>query len=355
MFRSLILAIALIAHPAAALDAPPVDVGQAEERPIVRTVNVSGTVTSPNAAMLSPSVGGLVQRLNVDAGDRVEAGAVLVVLDAELQTLELRRREAELRQSEAALADSRRRLDEAERVRSANAISESEIETRRATADRDAAALAAAQAAVQQQRSVVNRLSVRAPFAGVIGQRIAAVGEWVNPGDGLVELIETNNLRFDFRVPQEYYDEITLQTAVNLTSDAAPGFRADGRIIAVVPVKDPGSRTFLVRVQADSANHRAVTPGMSVRGVLQVDAKRSGIVVSRDALLRYPDGRHVVWIVDGTAEIPVVRERLVETGLMFNGVVEILRGIQAGDIVVTRGNETLQEGQQVSINLRAGG
>ncbi|MBT8443803.1 MAG: efflux RND transporter periplasmic adaptor subunit, partial [Gammaproteobacteria bacterium] len=346
---SLILAALFLANTALALDAPPVNVGEADERPIVRTVRVSGTVTSPNAAMLSPSVGGLVAKLNVDAGDRVEAGDVLVVLDAELQALELRRREAELRQIETALADSRRRLDEAERVRSANAISESEIETRRATAERDAAALAAAQAAVQQQRSIVGRLSVKAPFAGVVSQRIAAVGEWVNPGNAVVELIETDNLRFDFRVPQEYYEEISLQTAVSLASDAAPGFSADGRIIAVVPVKDPGSRTFLVRVEANNEIHPGVTPGMSARGILKVDAQRSGIVVPRDALLRYPDGRHVVWIVDGSAEIPVVRERPVETGLMFDGLVEIRTGIHAGDIVVTRGNETLQEGLQVSI------
>ena len=349
MLRFLILTASLAANAALALDAPPVNVDEAQERPIVRTVRVNGTVTSPNAAMLSPSVGGLVARFNVDAGDRVNAGDVLVQLDAELQTLELRRREAELRQAEAALADSRRRLDEAERVRSSNAIAESEIESRRATADRDAAALAAAQAAVQQQRSIVGRLSVKAPFAGVISQRLAAVGEWVSPGNALVELIETDNLRFDFRVPQEYYEDISLQTAVDLASDAAPGFRADGRIIAVVPVKDAGSRTFLVRVEANGGSHPAITPGMSARGTLKVDAKRTGVVVSRDALLRYPDGRHVVWIVDGSQEIPVVRERPVETGLMFDGLVEIRTGIRAGDIVVTRGNEALQEGQQVRI------
>ena len=349
MHRFLLLAALLAPQMTPALAAPPVSVDEAAERSIVQTVRVSGTVTSPNAAMLSPSVGGLVAKLHVDAGDRVAPGQVLVELDAELQTLELRRREAELRQIEAALADSRRRLDEAERVRSANAISESEIATRRATVDRDAAALAAAQAAVQQQRSIVGRLSVKAPFAGVVSQRIAAVGEWINPGDALLELIETNNLRFDFRVPQEYYEDLSIQTAVNLESDAAPGFSAVGRIIAVVPVKDPGSRTFLVRVAADDADHPAVTPGTSARGILRVDAKRRGVVVSRDALLRYPDGRQVVWVVDGSAEIPVVRERAVETGLMFDGLVEIRTGIHAGDIVVTRGNETLQEGQQVSI------
>ncbi|MDX1507859.1 MAG: efflux RND transporter periplasmic adaptor subunit [Woeseiaceae bacterium] len=349
MHRLLILAVLLAAGPAPARDAPPVNVDVAEERPIVRTVRVNGTVTSQNAAMLSPSVGGLVARFNVDAGDQVAAGDILVELDAELQTLELRRREAELRQVEAALADSRRRLNEAERVRSSNAIAESEIETRRATAERDAAALAAAQAAVEQQRSIVRRLAVKAPFAGIISQRLAAVGEWVSPGDALVELIETDNLRFDFRVPQEFYEDISLQTAVDLASDAAPGFRADGRIIAVVPVKDAGSRTFLVRVEANSGDHPAVTPGMSARGVLKVDARRAGVVVPRDALLRYPDGRHVVWIVDDTQEIPVVRERSVETGLMFDGLVEIRSGIRPGDIVVTRGNEALQEGQQVSV------
>ena len=220
--------------------------------------------------------------------------------------------------------------------------------------DRDAAALAAARAAVKQQRSIVDRLSVKAPFAGVVVERIAAVGEWVNPGDGLVELIDMDNLRFDFRVPQEYYDDISMQTLVKLESDAAPRFHADGRIIAIVPVKDPGSRTFLVRVEVDSATNSAVTPGMSTRGILHVDAKRNGIVVSRDALLRYPDGRHVVWVVDGSSEIPVVRERPVETGLMFDGLVEIRSGVRAGDIVVTRGNETLQEGQEVSIHQRAG-
>ncbi|MBT8077794.1 MAG: efflux RND transporter periplasmic adaptor subunit [Gammaproteobacteria bacterium] len=355
MLRFLILAVSLFATAAAGQTAPPVNVGAAVERPIVRAIRVSGTVTSPSAAVLSPSVGGLVAHMNVDAGDQVSAGDVLVVLDAELQTLELRRREAELQQAEAALADSRRRLDEAERVRSANAISESEIESRRATAVRDAAALAAARAAVQQQRSVVDRLSVKAPFAGVIGRRIAAVGEWVNTGDGLVELVATDDLRFDFRVPQEYFGDISMQTVVELESDALPGFAADGHIIAIVPVKDPGSRTFLVRAQVNGETASSVTPGMSTRGILHVDARRNGIVVSRDALLRYPDGRQVVWIIDDSAEIPVVRERQVQTGLMFEGLVEIRSGLDAGSTVVTRGNETLQEGQQVSIREQAPG
>ncbi|HEX5786982.1 MAG TPA: efflux RND transporter periplasmic adaptor subunit [Woeseiaceae bacterium] len=332
-----------------AADAPPVAVADAEEQPIVRAVRVSGTVTSPQAALLSPSVGGLVAAVNIDAGDRVSRGDVLVVLDAELETLELARRAAELEQARTALADARRRLDEAERVASASAIAETEIKSRRAAAETSAAALAAAEAAVQQQRAIVARHEVAAPFAGVVSQRLAEMGEWVNPGDGLVELVAVEGLRFDFRVPQEFFDDIDFDTAVELSSDAVPAFAAAGRIQAIVPVKDPGARTFLVRVATDDSLTPEVTPGMSAQGILRLDAGRTGLVVSRDALLRYPDGRQVVWVVDGSAELPAVRERQVETGLRFDGQVEILSGLDAGATVVIRGNEALQEGQAVSI------
>jgi RND family efflux transporter MFP subunit len=334
---------------ALAADAPPVVIGEALERPIVRTVRVSGTVTSPSNALLSPSVGGLVAGITVDAGDRVASGDVVIRLDDELAGLELERREADVAQARAALADSERRLDEAERVASASAIAETEIKSRRSTVEQSRAALVAAEAAARQQRAVVERHQVRAPFAGVVSERLADLGEWVSPGTGLVGLVSTDGLRFDFRVPQEYYPQVTLDTVVGLASDAAPDFSVQGRIVAIVPVKDAGARTFLVRVVSDDAVDPGITPGMSVRGLLQIDAQRNGIVVPRDALLRYPEGRQVVWVVDRSTELPQVREQQVETGFMFDGLVEILSGLTAGAFVVTRGNEALQEGQQVTI------
>jgi membrane fusion protein, multidrug efflux system len=344
-----LLFAATAAMSARGADAPPVDVARVAERPIVNSVRVSGTVTSPQSASLSPSVGGLVAAMKVDAGDRVAAGDRLVELDDELAGLELLRRDAEREQARAALADARRRLDEAERVASASAIAETEIKSRRALVEQSSAALASAEAAARQQQAVLARHEVRSPFDGVIVERLAEVGEWVNPGDPLVELVATEQLRFDFRVPQEYYDEIDIETAVELESDAVPGFSADGRILAIVPVKDPGARTFLVRVLAEGSAPAAVTPGMSTRGVLKVDTRRHGLVITRDALLRYPDGRQVVWTVDRTGELPRVHEQQVETGLAFDDVVEIRSGLSAGATVVTRGNEALQDGQVVTV------
>ena len=134
--------------------------------------------------------------------------------------------------------------------------------------------------------------------------------------------------------------------------DALPDRSVSGRVDTIVPVKNPGARTFLVRVLADPAetdDPLTITPGMSARGKLNIDTGRGGIAVSRDAVLRYPDGRVTVWIVDTSGDLPVVREQVVRTGFEFDGVVEITSGLADGDLVVVRGNETLQEGQTVTI------
>ncbi len=333
-----------------AADGPPVNVTRAVEQAIVQVVRMSGTVTSPRSAVLSPSVAGLVERMDVDAGDRVDAGDVVVVLDKELAALALERSEAELAQARTAFADSRRRLAEAESVGATRAIAESAIKSLASEVQRDEAALRAAAAAVKEQRAILARHDVAAPFAGAVSERIAETGEWVNPGDALVELVALEGLRFDFRVPQEHYGSVRDDTPVVLQSGAVPGFSAAGRIQAVVPVKNPGARTFLLRVVAnDGADISAMTPGMSTRGSLKIDTGRRAVVVPRDALLRYPDGRQVVWVVDTSTELPKARERVVETGLFFEGLVEISSGLEAGVLVVTRGNETLQDGQTVTI------
>jgi RND family efflux transporter MFP subunit len=346
------LSLATLA-PCIALEAiaagPPVTVAEAETATIVEIVRVSGTITSPQSAVLSPSVAGLIETVHVDAGDRVESDQVIVTLDRELEELALQRANAEAAQAQADLDDARRRLSEAERVGPTKAIAESEIKSLRAEVARGEASLQAATAAARQQQAIVRRHSVRAPFAGVVSQRLAQVGEWVNPGDGLVELVATDRLRFDFRVPQTRYAQLDRDTPVEIVVDAVPNQAFAGRIQAIVPVKDPGARTFLLRVVAASDDAPQVTPGMSAQASLRIDSGHSGVVVPRDALLRYPDGRRTVWVVEQEDGEPVVHERRVETGVEFEGLIEIRSGLTAGASIVTRGNEILRDGQAVSL------
>ncbi len=342
--------VLLAAIPAAGLAAgPPVTVARAETAPVVDVVHVNGTVTSPQTAVLSPSVAGLVESVRVDAGDRVDKGEVLVTLDRELERLSLQRARAEAAQAGTALDDAKRRLGEAEKIGPTQAIAESAIKSLRAEVERAAASLDAANAAVLQQEAVVRRHTVRAPFAGVVSRRITEVGEWVNPGNGLVELVATDRLRFDFRVPQSQYTQLEKDTPVEIVVDAVADRVIAGHVQAIVPVKDPGARTFLLRVVADSSASLNVTPGMSVRGALRIDAHRSGVVIPRDALLRYPDGRNTVWVVVEENGAPVVHERRIETGIEFDNLIEIRSGVEPGATVVTRGNEVLREGQSVTI------
>jgi RND family efflux transporter MFP subunit len=330
-----------------AFAASPVETSASERRPLIQVVTVSGTVTSPQSAILSPSIGGLVEKTLVDAGDRVEQGSIVVTLDSELGRLTLERAIAEETQARIALEDAQRRLTEAEDVGPQRGIAETEIKSLRAEVTRNEAALKAAAAATRQQDAVVRRHDVRAPFAGVVSRRLAQVGEWVNPGDGLVELVATEGLRFDFRVPQTYYARITKDTRVDLTLDAVPDEVVPGQVQAVVPVKDPGARTFLLRIVTDSHHALPVTPGMSARASLRIDTGREAVVVPRDALLMYPDGRKTVWIVEGNDGELTVREQRVDAGMEFDGFVEIRGGLEAGLQIVTRGNESLRDGEVV--------
>ncbi|MDJ0700753.1 MAG: efflux RND transporter periplasmic adaptor subunit [Woeseiaceae bacterium] len=330
----------------------PVRVETVSSRTIVQQVNVTGSVTSPRSAVLSTAVAGLVAEIVVDEGHRVKAGDALLTLDAELAELARDRTAAEVRRSETALADARRRLVDAEKVGAERAIARTEIESLRAEVQSDEAALAASRAALREQEAIVARHTLKAPFAGVISVRHAELGEWVNRGDGLLELVATDNLRFDFRVAQEYFSALKPDTPVDIALDAAANRSLRGRIDTIVPVKDPGARTFLVRVLTDGADAREaalITPGMSVRGRMNLDTGRQGVAVTRDAILRFPDGRITVWVVDDKDERLMVREQVVETGFEFDGLVEITAGLAEGDVVVTHGNETLQDGQAVSV------
>lgn len=339
------LAVILAARPVHA--AAPVTLSTSDTRSVTQIVNVSGTVTSPSSSVLSPSIGGLVERTNVDAGDRVEVGDVLVVLDRELVSLTLERATAEETQAKIALDDSRRRLSEAEEVGPQRGIAESEIKSLRAEVTQDEAALKSASAAVREQQAILARHEVRAPFNGVVSQRIAEIGEWVSPGNGLVELVATEGLRFDFRVPQTYFAQIAAETRVDVSLDALPGEVVPGRVQAIVPVKDPGARTFLLRVVPETEDGGRMTPGMSARGAIRIDTGRTAVVVPRDAVLLYPDGRKTVWVAEPRGGDIVVREQRVRTGVEFDGYVEIQSGLDTGVDVVSRGNEALRSGDVV--------
>ncbi len=351
--RLVLLSLAFTAVGVAAADrqAVPVEVATVGEQVIQRVVPLTGTVTSARSSRLSAATGGLVVALQVDAGSRVAAGDLLLELDPELAQWQWESAQAGVEQARLALADARRRFDEARSLAPQRSIAETVVRDLAAEVAEDEAALQRARAEAGYRGGILARHQLHAPFAGVVSAKLTELGEWVDPGQPVLELVATEELRLDFRVAEDFLQYIEPDTLVTFSLSADPGTISTGRVDTVVPVTDPGARTFLLRVHAVKPDSRMI-PGMSARAELKLDTGRRGLAVPRDAILKFPDGRVVVWVVDTADGGPVVAARSVRVGLAFDGLVEVSEGLAAGDRVVVRGNEGLQDGQPVSVIQR---
>lgn len=351
MLWLLFLAVYLALSPARADNAVPVVVATASEGPVLRELSLHGSVTAERNARLSVAVGGLVAAIEVDTGDRVEAGALLLELDPELARL---RRDAALaRAAQARIRsdDARRRLQEARVLLPQRGIAETAVRDLEAGLAEAEVIGEQAQAEAALQEALLARHSLRAPFAGVISTRMTDLGEWLDPGQPVFELVGLDGLRLDFAVPEDHLASLRPGAAVSFVPGARFSEQYRGMVDSIVPVAEPGARTFLLRVQPDAGAAPDLLPGMSVTALLQLATGRSGVTVPRDAILRYPDGRIVVWsVAEASGGAFVAVENVVTTGLSFGGRIEISSGLAAGSQVVVRGNEALQPGQAVVVS-----
>ncbi len=345
------LAFMLAAGAAAQESGQPVVVARSELREVIEQVPISGTVSSPRVAQLSSAVAGRVEAVLVDAGDRVGAGDVLLRLDEALARLALDAARAASAQAREELADARRRLADVERLARRSSIAETELRARESEVRLDAATLALREAERRSEAERLERHALKAPFAGVIGRKLTEAGEWVAPGEAVLELFADEGLRIDFRVAQDFFPRVGPDTPVEVQLDALGGRRLRARIGRIVPVSDPSARTFLIHVYPQEQG-LPLTPGMSASGVLALHTGERSVVVSRDALLRHPDGRVTAWVVEGEGSSATVAERQLITGRSFDGQVVVRSGLDAGLPVVVEGNEALRQGQQVLIRAR---
>ncbi len=335
--------------PRAAEEGVPVVVSAVSQQAIYRQVQVTGSVTSPQVASLSPATAGLVTEVLAEEGDRVSTGDALLRLDAELAELQLQSAAAEHEQASTALNDARRRLREAQALAPQQSIAETAVRALEAEVAADQAALERTAADAGYRRALLARHELRAPFAGVISRKLTAPGEWVAQGQGVFELVATEGLRLDFAVAEDYLSALGEESMVRFSLSARPGEQLAGRVQTIVPVTDTGARTFLLRVVPEDPANAPLMPGLSAQATLLIPDSDAGFAVPRDATLNYPDGRTVVWVVEDGPDGTLAREKVVRPGNAFDGLVEIRGGLAAGDRVVVQGNEALKDGQRIRI------
>jgi RND family efflux transporter MFP subunit len=200
----------------------------------------------------------------------------------------------------------------------------------------------------RQQAEIVKRHRLTAPFAGVISNKLAETGEWVETGTPVLDLVAIDQLRLDIQAPQEYFPLISNDTNVTVRLDVAPEREFTGKVHSIVPMSNPGARTFLVRVLIDNADNLMI-PGMSAQAFLNIELKEQALLLPRDATIQHPDGRNTVWIVNNVNGRLVASEQQVQLGRSLSSLVIVRAGLNPGTLVVIRGNETLKDGQAVHI------
>lgn len=336
---------------AQAQDRPDVKLEQVQEADIISEVSLNGTVNALRTSLLSTAVAGLVEDVRVETGDRVNSGDLLIGLDDEQAEFELESARAEAAEARARLDEARRRLTEARSVGAGRNIAATEVSARESEVAATEATLARLSAEEKRRQVVLERHRIEAPFDGVVSDRTSDLGEWVTPGDELLTLVDTTNLRLDFRVPQDYYQRISDNSELLVHMNGTDQEPVSATIESLVPVSDPQARTFLVR--ATGPEELKVLPGMAVQATLRVSTGEQGLTVSRDAINRYPDGRVTVWIAESAEEdLYEVREKRVEVGSSFDNRMEILSGLEGGEEIVIRGNESLEDGAKVRLAER---
>lgn len=327
---------------------PRVQISEIAIAPVQIILPLAGTVTALHRASLSPSLSGLVVEIHADTGDEVEAGQALLSLDAELARLALDRARAATAEARASHREAERLLLEARSLFTKRTIPETQVKAQAAQVEISAAALQRLEAEEREQQERLARHQLKAPFAGVIAQRYTDAGEWLNTGDQAFELVALRPLLLNVQVPQSYSALVNEQTPVSVRFDGIRLPPLQTHISTRVPVKDPQARTFLARVRLDNPQ-RTLTPGMSATAVLQLDTGERSPLVPRDAVLRAVGGQTFVWVLrDNGGRLEATR-RQVELGQATADGFQVKRGLQAGERVVVRGNEVLQEGQAVLV------
>lgn len=329
----------------------PVEVTTAEKTPIYQEIPLSASVMARRSSSLSAKVDGLVSEVLVDDGQFVNRGDVLIKLDQELAELTLKRARAALEEGEAQLKESKRQRDEIAELVTKRHVSATSYKAAIADVAMKTAALKRIQAELQHQQEIVQRHIVEAPFTGVIGKKLVEIGQWVDQGDSVTELVELDLVRINVEVPQRYFQILMPGTPVVVRFDAMPEKIFEAEIGFKISVGNPAARTFPIRIDMENRQHQIV-PGMSARVVFLLKKKGSKPVVTlpRDAVVKTPEGLERVWRLTRQADHWVVEPVNVKTGVGLKHRIRILGAdIRAGDVIVIRGNESLKSGQKVQI------
>ena len=319
--------------PGGAMPPMPVDVDTAKARPIADAVRATGHIEAIQAVQLRSDEQGRITGLMFHEGQYVSQGQALVKID-----------DAVLRaQAERADADrdlAQQQLARVKRLREQNAAPPADLE-------RAEAAARTANAALSLLNVQIARTTVRAPFSGVVGQRMVSLGDYVTTSTPLLTLQTVDPQRAVIEVPERHAASLKQGQTVEFSVAAEPQRKFAARVDFIDPVVEATNRTITVKGLAPNPG-RVLRPGMFIEARLATAVRQNAIVIPEDAIQPLRTA-NIAWVVDnGKAS-----RRVVQLGVRSAGYVEVLSGVKAGELVVVGGLERMGEGMPLMGKPRA--
>jgi membrane fusion protein (multidrug efflux system) len=303
------------------------------------SVAAIGTVEAVHGVTVAADLPGLVSRIEFESGKKVRAGDVLVRLDT-------RQEQAQLAAAEAQRSLTTVNFERMKGLREKGITSQAEY-------DKAAAEHKQAVAQTGESQASIGRKTIRAPFSGVLGIRQVNLGQYLKPGDPIVELQSLDPIYVNFDVPQQQLGDLRVGAEVRVTAQGIEKSAASGTITAINSIVDQGTRN--IEIQATLANpEEKLRPGMFVQAEVILGASNPVVALPASAINFAPYGNSVFIVgqMKGKDGKPYsgVRQQFVKLGGSRGDQVAILSGVKPGEEVVTSGVFKLRSGAAVVVN-----
>jgi RND family efflux transporter MFP subunit len=299
-------------------------------QPFVRTIEETGTLLGHRESVISAEVGGRVTGVAVEAGDQVDAGATLVRLDDELFSLEAER--AKIAYDKAKLD-----FDRVEKLHEQRSVSDSDFEGARL-------GMKGAEVAYRLAAKNNHDATVRAPFAASVAARMVEVGQMIERGMPVAQLVDMSSFKITVQVAEAdiplVKEHAPAMVYVETLADSIPG-----EVFAIGSHAVPGSRTYPVEIKLPG--RPGLKSGMFARVIIAGATDENGLLIPRAAALA-DMGRLAVYIADGATAHKAIVKTIGTLGDQL-----AVTGLDAGDTVLVTGNQLLSEGTSIKLSLRS--
>lgn len=294
-------------------------------------LSLSGSLEANEQIELRSQVSGIVESINFEEGSKVNKGQILFRVNDQ----EMRAQLAKAKTVQRLASENERR---AKLLLEKQAISQQEYDISNAD-------LLSAKAEAQLISAQLAQATVRAPFSGTIGLRYISKGTYVTPTTPIAKLVNTNQLKITFSIPEKYASQMKVNSILTFTTADSKDIHT-AKIYAIEPEVEVATRTLKMRAVAQNPEGK-LYPGTFANVILPLETITDALLVPSESLIPIQNGKMIFVKENGKA-----KEIIVETGARTDKDVHVLSGLKPGDTILTTGVMSLRNGSPVRVELK---